>query len=680
MMPTAARHQRVLACVQCQQRKVKCQRSFPCANCVRASVPCEQATRQRRRRFSERELLARLRHYEGLLRRHNIEFDPLHPLDTDDRTTSENSRVEPEADKSDKMAGRTERSKPVYGIEFLFSVKYNYSADDEDSYDENGDEENNTGFLHENDDMRHAVIKKAWHHTFQGQSSGHLLLFGSSGGIVDLSTTHPSQMQIFRLWQVYLDNVNPLLKVTHTPTLQARIIDAASDITNIKPTLEALMFSIYSISILSLTEDQCSGFFGSPKKDILTGYQTSCQQALGNCDVLQSCDYECLTALYLYLVAIRPATNPASLSSLLSVAIRIAQRIGIHRESMYSKWPPLQAEIRRRLWWSLVIFDNRICEMSDHGTTSLNPSWDCRIPLNVNDSELQPEVKATPVIAEYKPSEMIFVVLRCEVADFIRCSAFHLEFTNPCFNRVMASRPSNIEETQQLIALERTIEEKYLASCNSENPLHYMTTWTIRGYLAKYRLLQHYALSAEKQPDPHHAIGISYALRMLECDTNLMASPHIKGYLWLVQFHFPFLAYIHLLQGLKRWPITNHTETAWKAMTTNYMLRIAGSNQEEHRDFFLVFSRMVLRAWEAYEYSAQEQDNILTTPDIVLDIKEKIIQITTNFFGNTDTAQSNKSNTLDANYTYEKLGFNLDSLEYSELVQLNSIEELLKNN
>lgn len=117
MAPTAVRHQRVLACVQCQQRKVKCQRSFPCANCVRASVPCEQATRQRRRRFPERELLARLRHYETLLRQHKIEFDPLHPLDTDDRTTSEDSRVEPEVDKSDKIAGRAERSKPVYGIE-----------------------------------------------------------------------------------------------------------------------------------------------------------------------------------------------------------------------------------------------------------------------------------------------------------------------------------------------------------------------------------------------------------------------------------------------------------------------------------------------------------------------------------------------------------------------------------
>lgn len=34
--------------------------------------------RQRRRRFAERDLLDKLRHYEGLLREHNISFEPLH--------------------------------------------------------------------------------------------------------------------------------------------------------------------------------------------------------------------------------------------------------------------------------------------------------------------------------------------------------------------------------------------------------------------------------------------------------------------------------------------------------------------------------------------------------------------------------------------------------------------------
>ncbi len=78
----AGKPQRVLACQACQQRKVKCDRRFPCANCVRSQAQCVPAglvPRQRRRRFPERELLARIRHYESVLQQHKINFEPLHP-------------------------------------------------------------------------------------------------------------------------------------------------------------------------------------------------------------------------------------------------------------------------------------------------------------------------------------------------------------------------------------------------------------------------------------------------------------------------------------------------------------------------------------------------------------------------------------------------------------------------
>ena len=73
--------QRVLACVLCQQRKVKCGRKFPCANCIKSRAQCVPATlaqRRRRRRFPEGALLERLRKYEDLLRQNNITFEPLH--------------------------------------------------------------------------------------------------------------------------------------------------------------------------------------------------------------------------------------------------------------------------------------------------------------------------------------------------------------------------------------------------------------------------------------------------------------------------------------------------------------------------------------------------------------------------------------------------------------------------
>ena len=150
------------------------------------------------------------------------------------------------------------------------------------------------------DDVRGLDIRKAFDQFFEHNDH---LLFGSRQTAVDISTLHPEPVQIFRLWQLYLENVDPLLKVTHTPSLQGSIIEAASNVLNIRPTLEALMFSIYCMSISSLGVDECQAMFGSSKVDLLTRYQFGCQQALSNCGFLRSSDRDCLTALHLYLVS-----------------------------------------------------------------------------------------------------------------------------------------------------------------------------------------------------------------------------------------------------------------------------------------------------------------------------------------------------------------------------------------
>lgn len=129
------------------------------------------------------------------------------------------------------------------------------------------------------------------------------LLLGPRQRSLVLSTLHPAPAQILRLWQIYLDNVNPLLKVTHRPSLQGRIITAASDTACMTPTLEALMFSIYCISIQSLAPDDVQTAFGSSKEHLLTAYNFACEQALMNCNYLKSRDRDCLTAFFFYLVS-----------------------------------------------------------------------------------------------------------------------------------------------------------------------------------------------------------------------------------------------------------------------------------------------------------------------------------------------------------------------------------------
>ena len=69
------------SCVLCQQRKVRCDKNKPCANCVKARVECRvvppQPPRRRKKRLQERDLIERLRKYEGLLSDNNIKFDSI---------------------------------------------------------------------------------------------------------------------------------------------------------------------------------------------------------------------------------------------------------------------------------------------------------------------------------------------------------------------------------------------------------------------------------------------------------------------------------------------------------------------------------------------------------------------------------------------------------------------------
>lgn len=150
------------------------------------------------------------------------------------------------------------------------------------------------------------MIKTAWDRLFENDDH---LLIGSCKTAVDVHTLHPDPVQIFRLWQIYLENVDPLLKVTHTPSLQGRIIEAAGDVFGIKTTLEALMFSIYCMAILSLSAEDCQATFGISKDDLLKKYQVGCQQSLVNCKFLRGGDRDCVTALFLYLVSLYLTTS-----------------------------------------------------------------------------------------------------------------------------------------------------------------------------------------------------------------------------------------------------------------------------------------------------------------------------------------------------------------------------------
>lgn len=394
------------------------------------------------------------------------------------------------------------------------------------------------------------------------------------------------------------------------------------------------MLSIYAVAILSLTNDECRIFFRLSRDYLLSGYQVACKQALLKCTPWRSNDRDCLTALHLYLVSIEQQVDPRSLACMVAVAIRIAQRMGIHCESSYntSRCTPLEAEMRRRLWWSLVLFDHRICEIiGQEKSTSLTPTWDCRPPLNVNDFEMQPDMKNAPVEHHKSATEAVFTVVRSELADIVRHSMSHLTTigAKPSPEMVVQSQ----HKADELEIMERLIEDKRLAHLNPEIPLHYMTIWATRSVVTRIRIMKHYLThgtstsTLERLPNAQRSIAYSYAIRMLECDTRLRTSPLTKGYLWLVEsWYSPILAYFHILNGLAKRPDEELADKAWRALCDNYEALVNGPKHHRTRLMFAFkLSRITLQTWEA-RGALLRQHNRLPKPDprLVLDAKMNV--------------------------------------------------------
>lgn len=88
------------------------------------------------------------------------------------------------------------------------------------------------------------------------EADHHAFIFGFQSTTVDLRPLHPLPSQIPYIWQVYQENVDPVIKILHIPTTSKLIRDARTNLDNISPAAEALMFAIYYAAVNSLEETE----------------------------------------------------------------------------------------------------------------------------------------------------------------------------------------------------------------------------------------------------------------------------------------------------------------------------------------------------------------------------------------------------------------------------------------
>ncbi|KAG0648751.1 Aurofusarin cluster transcription factor aurR2 [Hyphodiscus hymeniophilus] len=579
--PSSPKITRGHSCILCQQRKVKCDRSKPCSNCIKARTECIPSAptvpRRRRRKFSEQDIAAKLRRYEHLLKKNGIKIEDDDDDATEDSPQNDNHTMHllevPRPPKADKGMLFTDHQNSRYVENTLWENLRDEIQDPKDALQTSSDDESNETSI------------------FPEAGIFYLRLGFPNK---DLSSLHPSPVQIFRLWQTYLVNVNPLVKIFHAPTVQQVILDATGDLSKIPRATESLMFAIYLLSVTSLKSEECETMFGETRAALVSKYSQATQQALVNGRFLKSVNLYSLQAFALYLLALRRGYDPQSMWVLTGAAVRISQRLGIHRDGADHQVSPFDAEMRRRTWWQVVSLDGQASKLAGAGFPGWLARFDTKMPLNISDSDLSPSMKEFPVEKE-GATEMLFCCLRYEVAEALRKTSCVGEGRlGQSF--IKQSSELIVEKDKAIDALEIRFEQKYIRYCDPSIPLHLLAIYMSKSVICTMRMMAHhprqYPDRGASMPQKEKDMLFSESLKELEIATMGHSNKLVQGFLW----H----AFIYILSELRHRTTGDQVDRAWQQIETSFEQRPEMLSETKNSLYYAI-GNLTLKAWARRE-------------------------------------------------------------------------------
>jgi hypothetical protein len=435
------------------------------------------------------------------------------------------------------------------------------------------------------------------------------LLLGCGGDTTDIHSLQPDPVHAFRLWQLFLERVNPLLKIVHIPTLQPYVMDGAISIGNIPPSYQALLFAIYTISATSLSEAEAPQILGMSREEALAKYTKGMKIALVQFDFMKNYDMVALQALVLYVTTLQGRYDRHASWVLSGTMLRIAQKMGYHRDGESLNLPPFETEMRRRIWWQVIIQDVKYAMISGLNHSLLPVNWDTKRPLNLNDADLYPGL-TEPVQEREGATEMAFVLVMTEVGKFMIAAA-----SNPGFDAAIMGQSLEHAMGDEEVAAEN-LEKYRVILRNLDTNLKEMESRFVdpsagnvhTAALAIRPLIASKLAEMLVPMDPALRSPQDRLMKMLvnnlEHNADAFDNMGRNGFLWFVKPHFQLEVFSVLTGLLAEKPHSLLAERAWKTVQTVYHQHPECFDTTQKQ--FQKQALFTLKAWRAREQALIE--------------------------------------------------------------------------
>lgn len=282
--------------------------------------------------------------------------------------------------------------------------------------------------------------------------------------------------------------------------------------------------------------------------------------------------------------------------------------MGLHRDGEVLGLGPFETEMRRRLWWQIIMVDARYAMLSGLSHSLLPRSWDSKPPKNLNDADIFPSA-TEPFQDREGPTEMIFCLMLNRFIQFLVDSP-GLEAMVLATELGISVKPDGPTE-EQMAECRASIEnlgkellgllDKY---CDpTAGRVHEMAI-AMRAHLLKKmstlltppNLRPDWGGRGQTQQD--NAFGICVV--SLEHNESHYITGKDKGFLWFALVHFQLDIFMYMVGQLYRRTEGGLVTRAWRQVEVVYTYHpelLDISSNKTH----LTVATFVLRAWKKRE-------------------------------------------------------------------------------
>jgi hypothetical protein len=307
-------------------------------------------------------------------------------------------------------------------------------------------------------------------------------------------------------------------------------------------------------------------------------------------------------------MAIRSSHRNDTLFVLSGVAVRLARKMGLHRDGVSLGLSPFETEMRRRLWWHIVHVDFRLSDVLGTKPSSDLFSGDTKRPLNIADEDFSPDM-VDPPPERNGITPIVFCLIRCDIIEFIR--KLSPPFADDVRLEIITSSDITLAKKDTMISqLEDLLEKKYLRYCDPTNSLHQFASIIARSSICKMKLFAHnprrFAKHGIKAPQSERDLIFANATKLLEYVNLVRGNPIFDKYKWQIGTSHLWNTILYVLIEARHRKSGPEVDRVWHLIGV-VLSKYPQMFEEEAGAVYTTLGKWTLEVWDDYLAATQAE-------------------------------------------------------------------------